>query len=85
MRRIKVDTFEECDIKDSNVELIGTEIDSKVKYNSAATELACMIISYSFVVVFNGAQPAAVRAPEYIFHIAHLTSKLGSSAPQLLN
>ncbi|KAK1761524.1 putative actin-binding protein [Echria macrotheca] len=30
----------EYDIKDSNVELIGTDIDHKVKYNSAATEPA---------------------------------------------
>lgn len=32
--------LKEYDIKDSNVELIGTEIDHKVKYNSAAIELA---------------------------------------------
>ncbi|KAE9377686.1 putative actin-binding protein Fragmin [Stipitochalara longipes BDJ] len=32
--------LKEYDIKDSNVELIGTEIDHKVKYNSAATEPA---------------------------------------------
>jgi gelsolin len=32
--------LKEYDIKDSNVELVGTEIDHKVKYNSAATEPA---------------------------------------------
>ncbi len=32
--------LKEYDIKDSNVELIGTEIDHKVKYNSAVTEPA---------------------------------------------
>ncbi|CEJ82893.1 Putative Gelsolin [[Torrubiella] hemipterigena] len=32
--------LKEYDIKDSNVELIGTDIDHKVKYNSAATEPA---------------------------------------------
>jgi len=32
--------LKEYDIKDSNVELIGTEIDHRVKYNSAATEPA---------------------------------------------
>ena len=32
--------LKEYDIKDSNVELIGTEIDHKVKYNSASTEPA---------------------------------------------
>jgi gelsolin len=32
--------LKEYDIKDSNIELIGTEVDHKVKYNSAATEPA---------------------------------------------
>ncbi|KAK0729635.1 gelsolin [Lasiosphaeris hirsuta] len=32
--------LKEYDIKDSNVELIGTDLDHKVKYNSAATEPA---------------------------------------------
>jgi gelsolin len=32
--------LKEYDIKDSNIELIGTEIDHRVKYNSAATEPA---------------------------------------------
>jgi gelsolin len=32
--------LKEYDIKNSNVELIGTEIDHRVKYNSAATEPA---------------------------------------------
>jgi gelsolin len=32
--------LKEYDIKDSNIELIGTKIDHKVKYNSAATEPA---------------------------------------------
>jgi gelsolin len=32
--------LKEYDIKDSNVELIGTEIDHRVKYNSASTEPA---------------------------------------------
>ena len=30
----------EYDIKDSNMELIGTDLDHRVKYNSAATEPA---------------------------------------------
>jgi hypothetical protein len=40
--------LKEYDIKDSNVELIGTEIDHKVKYNSAVTEPACGIIFMFF-------------------------------------
>ncbi|PMD27146.1 hypothetical protein NA56DRAFT_697314 [Hyaloscypha hepaticicola] len=32
--------LKEYDIKDSNIELIGTEIDHKIKYNSEATEPA---------------------------------------------
>jgi hypothetical protein len=40
--------LKEYDIKHSNVELIGTEIDRKVKYNSVATEPACEIISIFF-------------------------------------
>lgn len=46
--------LKEYDIKDSNIELIGTEIDHKIKYNSEATEPACEI-------VFRGSStPAAV-------------------------
>lgn len=45
--------LKEYDIKDRNVELIGTEIDHKVNYNSEATEPAREIVLILFWYCFQ--------------------------------